>query len=148
MKIVLYKNVPDLGEEDSLVEVSDGYARNYLFPRRLGGPATAAAVAALDKRKAEKEKKLAARRTEFEELAQKLSQLEISIPADAGEGGKLFGSITSQDIAVAVHEIAKLELDKKKIELNEPIKVLGEYVVPAKIFQDISANLKIKIIAK
>lgn len=148
MKVVLRKDAPKLGEADSLVEVSDGYARNYLFPRKIAIPATPAEVAALKKRSAEKEKKLAEKRSEFEELAKKLSSFEFSISVDAGEGGKLFGSVTSQDIAAEVQKSANIEIDKKKIELADPIKVVGEYSVPVKLFQDITANLKVKIIPK
>ncbi|KPJ68304.1 hypothetical protein AMJ44_06730 [candidate division WOR-1 bacterium DG_54_3] len=142
MKVILYKNVPNLGE------VSEGYARNYLLPKKLAGPTTPSAVAALEKRKAEKEKKLAEKKAELEEVAQKLSGLEISISVDAGEGGRLFGSVTSQDIAEAAQKISQIDIDKKKIELNDPIKVVGEYSVPVKIYQDISATLKVKIVAK
>lgn len=148
MKIVLRKDLSNLGEEDSLIEVSSGYARNYLFPRKLAVPATPAEVAALEKRRAEREKKLAVKRAEHEELAKKLSSLEVSIPVDAGEGGKLFGSVTSQDIAAAVQTTAQIDIDKKKIELAEPIKVVGQYSVPVKLFQDVSATLKVKVEAR
>jgi len=148
MKVILRKDEPKLGEEDSLVEVSAGYARNYLFPRRIAVPATPAETAALEKRKAEKEKILAAKRAEFEELAQKLSSLEITIGADAGEEGKLFGSVTSQDIADEVQRSSQIDVDKKRIDLADPIKVVGEYSVPIRIFKDISASLKVKVIAK
>ena len=89
-----------------------------------------------------------AKRGELEELAKKLSSLEISIAADAGEGGKLFGSVTSQDIAAEVSKAAGIDIDKKKIELNEPLKVLGEYSVNIKLYQDIAAKLKVKVVAK
>ena len=148
MKVVLRKDLSNLGEEDSLIEVSNGYARNYLFPRKLAVPATSAEVSALEKRKAEKEEKLAEKRAEHEELAQKLSSLEVSIPVDAGESGKLFGSVTSQDIAAAVQAAAQIDIDKKKIELAEPIKVVGQYSIPIKLFQDVSATLKVKIEAR
>lgn len=148
MKVVLRRDVPKVGDEDTLVEVSDGFARNYLFPKKLAVPATPAETAALEKRKAEKEKEMAGKRTELEELAKRISGLEISISVDAGEGGKLFGSVTSQDIAAEVSKAAQIELDKKKIELADPIKVVGEYSVPVKIYQDISAALRVKVVAK
>lgn len=148
MKVVLRKDLSNLGEEDSLIEVSNGYARNYLFPRKLAVPATPAEVSALEKRKAVKEKEVAEKRAEHEELAQKLSSLEVSIPADVGESGKLFGSVTSQDIAAAVQAAAQIDIDKKKIELAEPIKVVGQYSIPVKLFQDVSATLKVKIEAR
>ena len=148
MKVILYKEVPKLGDEDTLADVAPGYARNYLFPKKLARQATPAALAALEKRQEEKKKIMEAKRGELEELAKKLSSLEISIAADAGEGGKLFGSVTSQDIAAEVSNAAGLDIDKKKIELNEPLKVLGEYSVNIKLYQDIAAKLKVKVVAK
>jgi large subunit ribosomal protein L9 len=148
MKLILYKDVPGLGEEDSLVDVSEGYARNYLLPKKLAGPATPAALASLEKRRAEKEKKTAEKKAEVEAMARQLSSLEISIPADAGEGGKLFGSVTTQDIAVAIQSLAQVDVDKKRIELSEPIKIVGEYDVPVRLFADITARLKVKVIPK
>lgn len=148
MKVILYKDVPKVGEEDSLVEVSEGYARNYLIPKRLAGLATPAALASLEKRQAEKEKKMAEKRTELEEQAKKLSELEITITADAGEGGKLFGSVTTQDIATEIQKASQIEVDKRRIELAEPIKLAGEYTVVIKLFRDITANLKLKVAPK
>jgi len=148
MKVILYKDVPKVGEEDSLVDVSDGYARNYLIPKRLAGPATPAALASLEKRQAEKEKKIAEKRAELEEQAKKLSALEITIIADAGEGGKLFGSVTAQDIATEIQKVSQIEVDKRRIELAEPIKVAGEYAVVIKLFRDITASLKLKVAPK
>ncbi|MDD5382680.1 MAG: 50S ribosomal protein L9 [Candidatus Margulisbacteria bacterium] len=148
MKIVLFKDVPDLGEADTLVNVSEGYARNYLLPRKLAGPATPAILAGMEKRHAEKEKQRAEKKAEFEALAGKLSSQEIVIEADAGEGGKLFGSVTAQDIAEALHKACQVEVDKRKVELGDPIKLVGEYTVPVKLFKDITAELKIKVVSK
>lgn len=148
MKVILYKEVPKLGDEDTLVDVSPGYARNFLFPKKLAGQATPVALAALEKRQTEQKKIMEAKRGELEELAQKLSSLEIAITADAGEGGKLFGSVTSQDIAAEVSKSAGVEIDKKKIELAEPLKALGEYSVNIKLYQDIAAKLKVKVVSK
>ena len=148
MKVILRKEVEKLGEEGSVVNVSDGYARNYLFPKKLAVPATKKEIAAVEKRQALREKELNEKKAEFEELAKKLSALEVSIPADAGEGGKLFGAITSQDIALAVSAAAGIELDKKKIDLSEPIKALGEHKVLVKLFHDISTEIKIQVISK
>jgi large subunit ribosomal protein L9 len=148
MKIILLKDVVDLGEIEDVVEVSEGYARNFLFPRKFAKGATPAALVAWEKRKVEKEKQQAARRAEFEELAKKLGAEEIDIKADAGEGGRLFGSVTAQDIAQAAQELFKVEIDKKKIELQEPIKAVGDYVVSLKLFKGISAKLKIKVSAQ
>ena len=148
MKIVLRKEMENIGEVDAVAKVSDGYARNYLLPRGIAVVATPAELAAAEKRKAKREKKLEAKRSEFEQLAQQLNDLELEIPVDAGEGGKLFGSVTAEDVALAVREKSGLDLDKKKIELSENLKMVGEYTVTVKIHKEISAQLKIKLIAK
>lgn len=135
-------------EDDRIEEVSKGYARNYLLPRRLAVSATPAAVAALAKRGEKKKAQIEARRLETQALAEKLAAQEIEILADVGEGGKLFGSVTSADIAAAVKRTAGIELDRKKIDLPDPLKLVGEYTVPVKLFQELTATLKIKIAAK
>jgi len=135
-------------EDDRIEAVSDGYARNYLLPRQLAILATASALAAAEKRREKKAAELEKQKGQMQALAEKLSALEIVVEADAGEGGKLFGSITSSDIAEAVKKKAGIELDKKKIELEEPLKTVGDYVVPVKLFQNINASLKIKVSAK
>lgn len=148
MKIVLRKDIETLGEKDSVLDVSEGYARNFLLPKGLAAAATSAELSAVEGRKKRREQQLEARRSEFEEMAKRLSELEVSISSDAGEGGKLFGSVTAQDIAQAVRQASQLDLDKRKIELAEPLRVLGEYTVLIKIYKDISANLKVKVVAK
>jgi len=148
MKVVLRKDIDTLGDKDKVADVSNGYARNFLIPKGLAVPATAAELEAVKKRNEKREKELEARRAEFEALAKKLSELEVSISSDAGEGGKLFGSVTAQDIALAIKENADLDLDKRKISLSEPLKVLGEYTVTVKIYKEISAELKVKVVAK
>jgi len=135
-------------EDDRIEEVSDGYARNYLLPRQLAILATASALAAAEKRREKKAAEREKQKEQMQALAEKLSALEIVVEADAGEGGKLFGSITSSDIAEAIKKKAGIELDKKKIELEEPLKTVGDYVVPVKLFQNINASLKIKVSAK
>jgi large subunit ribosomal protein L9 len=148
MKVILLKEVPDLGDQDNLVDVSEGYARNYLFPRKLAGQATPKAIAELEKRKEEVEQQLAAKRAGLEELAKKIAELEIVIPADTGEGGKLFGSITTQDVAIGLSKELGIEIDKRKIVLGETIKLVGEYPVLVKLYREINAHLKIKVVTK
>ncbi|NQT30160.1 MAG: 50S ribosomal protein L9 [Candidatus Saganbacteria bacterium] len=148
MEVILYKDVPKLGEKNTLVKVSDGYARNYLLPNNLAGPATPKALAALEKRRAQREKELEVRKGEFQEKAQKLASLEILIPVDAGEEGKLFGSVTATDIADAILAASQIEVDKKMIDLASPIKVIGEHEVSIGFFQDVVAKVKIKVVSK
>ncbi|MBU1026618.1 MAG: 50S ribosomal protein L9 [Candidatus Margulisbacteria bacterium] len=148
MKVILYKEVPELGEEYTLANVSDGYARNYLFPKHLAGPATPNALASLKQKMEDKAKEVAAKKASFEELAKKLSSLEFAVAVDVGEGGKLFGSVTAQDIADVVKQQAEVDLDKKRINLDSPLKIIGSYSVPVKLYQGITANLKVKVEAK
>jgi len=135
-------------EDDSLTNVSDGYARNFLFPRKLAITATPAALAALEKRQDKKKAQIEAKQQEMRGLAEKLGALEITITADVGEGGKLFGSVTTADLARAIKQTAGLEVDKRRIEIATPLKTAGDYVVSVKLFRDITAALKVKVAAK
>jgi large subunit ribosomal protein L9 len=135
-------------EDDRVENVSDGYARNFLFPRKLAMIATKAAMAAVAKRQEKKKAEVAKRQDEMKALAEQLSALEVVVTADVGEGGKLFGSITSSDLIKAIKQAANIVIDKRKILLNEPIKAVGDYTVNIKLFQDISAAVKVKVAAK
>lgn len=141
MKVILL-------EDDKVAEVSDGYARNYLLPKGLAVLATAAAITGVEKRATKRQIELEQKKVELAALAEKLASQEIEIKADAGEEGKLFGSVTAADIAQAIKAIAGVEIDKRKIVLHESLKVVGEHTVQAKLFQDITATIKIKISAK
>jgi large subunit ribosomal protein L9 len=135
-------------EDDRVEEVSVGFARNYLLPRKLAIAATEAVVAAAGKRQAKKKAEIEQKRTEMQALAEKLSTADLTISVDVGEGGKLFGSVTTADISAAVKNAAGIDLDKRKIEMLEPIRMIGEYNVAAKLFQDIHAKLKVKVAAR
>lgn len=135
-------------EDDRVEEVSDGYARNYLLPRKLAVSATPQALASAEKRREKRKAELEERKTEMQSLAEKLSALEVVVEMDAGEGGKLFGSVTTADIADAIKKASGTEIDKKRIEIQEPIKVVGEYTVPVKLFQEVTAALKLKVSAR
>ena len=135
-------------EDDRVENVADGYARNFLLPRKLAMVATPAAMAAVEKRQEKKKAEVAKRQEEMKALAEQLSALEVIVTADVGEGGKLFGSITSADLVKAIKQAANIDIDKRKILLNEPIKSAGDYTVNIKLFRDISAALKVKVAAK
>lgn len=145
MKVVLRKEIENLGEVDKIVEVPKGYARNYLIPHGLAALATKAEAVAAGKRHAARAKALESRRAEFEALAAKLAGLTIEITADASEEGKLFGSVTAQDIAQAIFANAGIEVDKKKIELAAPIKIIGTYSAKIKIYKEVSAQVEVKV---
>ncbi|HVN67150.1 MAG TPA: 50S ribosomal protein L9 [Candidatus Sulfotelmatobacter sp.] len=135
-------------EDDRVENVADGYARNFLLPRGLAVSATPKALVAVGKRSAKKQAEVEKKREETRALAEKLAAAEVTISVDAGEGGKLFGSVTAADVAKAVKAASGIEVDKRKITLAEPIKLLGEYHLPVKLFQDISASLKLTVAAK
>jgi large subunit ribosomal protein L9 len=146
MKVVLLQDVKDLGKKGELVNASDGYARNYLFPRKLAVEATAGKLKEIEDKKSSeknrKEKELSAAK----ELADKINKLEISFKTKAGENGKLFGSITGKDVADALKAQHKIEIDKKKIVLHDAIKTLGTYQVEIKVYPEVSAKVNVKVV--
>lgn len=146
MKVVLLQDVKDLGKKGELVNASDGYARNFLFPRKLAVEATTGRLKEIeDKKSAEKnrkEKELGAAK----ELADKLSKLEVLFRTKAGENGKLFGSITGKDVAEAIKAQHKIEVDKKKIVLHDAIKSLGTYQVEIKVYPEVSTKISVKVV--
>lgn len=147
MKVILLQDVKDLGKKDSVVSVSDGYARNFLFPRKVAIEASEGGLKTIaDKNNSvinKKNNELQAAK----ELAEKISKIEISIKAKTGDNGKLFGSITNKDIAEIIKSQHKIEIDKKKIVLNDAIKTIGAYQAEIKVYPEISAKVKIIISA-
>ena len=145
MKVILKQDVKGLGKKEDLVNVSDGYARNFLFPKGLAAEASATNINIMNtKKEAEKTKKdreLAHAR----ELVQKLKDTEVVIKTKSGENGKLFGSITSKDISDKLKNNFKLDIDKKKIVLPEPIKATGTVELDVKLYPEVSGKLKVRI---
>ena len=138
MKVILL-------EEDRLENVSDGYARNYLFPKKLAISATPEAVKQMEKRAEANRVVREEKKNKAQETANLLSSKEIVIKADAGEEGKLFGSVTTQDVVDAAKDTFGIELDKRKINLNDHIKAIGDYSASVKIHTDIVAHLKLRV---
>jgi len=126
-------------------EVADGYARNYLFPKKLAIPATREALKQMEKRAEANRKMREEEKQQAQALAEKLEATEIVIRADTSEEGKLFGSVTTQDVASAIFEAHNLEVDKRKINLNEHIKTLGEYSATVKLHSQVNAQLKLRV---
>lgn len=146
MKVILQANVKNLGNKGELVDVAEGYARNYLVPRGL---AVIASESNLKSLKAERSHAAAKAKREEEEaraLAKTLEELTLTIPAKTGGSGRLFGSVTAGDIAEAAGKAAGIELDKRKVELDEPIKALGVYQVPVRLHKGIIATLKVSVV--
>ncbi len=148
MKVILAKDVDNLGKKGDRAEVSEGYARNYLLPRGLAVPATGSALKEWDSR-ADRERKKADRLLDqAKTTAGRLSQAEVKVGAKSGEGGRLFGSVTSKDIAEAVAHQVGIELEKKKIHLEENIKSLGLHIVQVKLHPEVAVDLKVMIVAE
>ena len=145
---VLLAEVQGLGEAGDAVDVSPGYLRNYLIPRKLAQPATKGALEDARKRleRAEEDERRAAERAD--ETAALLSKTVLTISHQAGEDGKLFGSVTSKEIAEAIQAARGLKVDRKKIHLAEPIKALGQYNVDIKVARDVSTQIKVWVVAK
>lgn len=133
MKVVLTQNVPNLGRAGDLKEVADGYARNYLIPRGLATPATPEALQRLASQKQAQERRQAKAQAEIEELAAVISRTQLVFKAKVGEQHRLFGSITAADIASELSRQVGREIDKRAIELEEPIRQIGEFKVPVRL---------------
>lgn len=145
MEVILKKDVKGTGKEGDVVKVSDGFARNKLIPGGLAVEATEANKRAIAREKAKAAEKFAQDKEAAEQLAAKLTAGPVVVKTKVGDNGKLFGSITSMDIAQAVSEQLGTEVDKKKIVLDKPIKEVGETEVTVKLFQDVAAKVKVVI---
>ncbi len=148
MKIVLREDVEKLGRKGDLLEVADGYARNYLVPRGLAIVATKGVVQQASSMRRNRQIRDDRDKEAAQELATRLTLSPVQVTARAGEGGKLFGSVTSADIAAAVKSQTKVELDRRKITLAEPLKELGSAEVPVSLHTDVTAILVIEVVAE
>ena len=145
MKVILLKDIKDMGSADTVKDVSDGYARNFLLPNGSAVLADKGTLRSLDLRLKEKSKVQEAERAELQKLASKIDGAEIGISVDVGENGRLFGSVTHQDVAQKIYETLGIEIDKRKIVLDQPIKAIGSFDVPVKFAHDISATVKVNV---
>jgi len=145
MKVILTEDIPKLGKMGDLIQIKDGYARNYLIPRNLAVPANPQNIKALEHQKTLLKQKQNRIKREAEKLAQKIEKVSCTISKPAGEEDKLFGSVTSLDIEKSLKEEG-IKIDRKKILLEEPIKTLGIYKVPIKLHPEVTANLKVWVV--
>lgn len=145
MKIILLEDVKSLGKKGDTVNVNDGYARNYILPKKLGLEATNKNLNELKLQKANSEKIAQEQLDEARALAEKIGQLEIILSIKVGENGKLFGSVSSKEIAEAAQTQLNLTIDKKKLNLPSPIKTIGTHLVPLKLHPKVTASLKVTV---
>ena len=146
MKVILLEDVKTLGKKGDIVDVSDGYARNFILPKKKGVEASAANLNTLKLKKANEEKIAQENLEAAQALGTQLEQAAVTIKIKAGEGGKLFGAISTKEIAAAIKAQHGLDVDKKKIVLDNPIKELGGYEVKIKLHKDVAAKLKVTVV--
>jgi large subunit ribosomal protein L9 len=144
MQIILQEDVEKLGNRGELVEVAEGYARNFLLPRKLGLEATAGNLKRLERMRAHFAKKEATEKDAAQKQGEQLAAVSLEFTRKAGENDQLFGSVTSLDVAEALAGKG-FEIDRKKIALAEPIKVMGEYEVPVKLHREVIVNVKVAV---
>ncbi len=145
MKVILLQDVKSKGKKDEIINVSDGYARNFLLPQKLALEATPKNLNDIKLKKANEAHVAAENRDQAEKLAKKIEETTLTLKIRAGEGGRTFGSVTAKEIAEGAEEQASLSIDKKKIVLPDPIKAVGEYDVTIKLHPEINAKLKVII---
>ena len=143
MKVILLQDVKALGKKGEIVNVNDGYARNFILPKKLGLEATGKNLNDLKLQKANEEKVAQQILDEAKELAKKLESGKVELAIKIGEGGRAFGSVSSKEIAVAVNDQMGYDIDKKKIQLTDAIKALGTHTVPVKLHPKVTAELKV-----
>ncbi len=145
---ILLQDVENVGEKGTVVDVSKGYLRNFLIPRKLAAPATKGAVEVAQKQMARVEQERRDAVDRAQDSAATLGRTVLTISASAGEDGRLFGSITNQDVADAIKEARGLKIDKRKVHLEEPIKNVGTYMVVVEVAEGITANVKTMVAAQ
>lgn len=146
MKVILLQDVKSLGKKDEIVDVSDGYARNFVLPKKVGVEATPKNLNELKLKKKHEDKVAAEVLAEAQSLADKLKEESVTLSIKVGEGGKTFGSVSSKEIAEACKSQLGHEIDKKKIVLKEAIKSLGTYIVDIKLHTKVTAKLAVKVV--
>ena len=146
MKIVLLQDVKALGKKGTIVEVAEGYARNFLLPKKLGAPATAENLNTLKLKKANEERIAAEQLAEAKALAEKIGESSVIVSIKGGENGKTYGSVSTKEIAEAVKAQLGMEVDKKKIVLAEPIKAFGTHEVMIRLHREVQAKLAVKVV--
>lgn len=146
MKVILKEDIKGVGKKDQIINANDGYARNFLFPKNLAVPADKGNLTNLQSKKTSEEHRKELERDKAKETAKKIEGILLKLPVKSGENGKVFGSITAKEIAENLEKQYKIIVDKKKINLQEPIKNLGTFNIEIKLYDSIVAKLKVNVI--
>lgn len=147
MKVILLDNIKGVGKKDQIINASDGYARNFLFPKKLAVEANNENLAKLKAQNESKAFKKETEKNEASKIAEKINKITLKITVKAGENGKIFGGVTAKEIAESLKNEYKIEIDKKKVALPETIKNIGTYTVDIKLYEGIVAKLQLNIVA-
>ena len=145
MKVILLCDVKGQGKKDQIINVSDGYARNFLFPQKKAIPADAKATSELKSKEESKQYRISEERKAAQSLAEKIKDITVEIKMEHGQDGRLYGSVTAKDIAEKLKAILGIDIDKRKITLKETIKGYGNYSVEIKLYTDVSAKFIVKV---
>ena len=148
MKVILKADIKGVGKKDQVINASDGYARNFLFPKNLAVEANSENMSKLKAKKQSEQYKKDVNKENAEKIAKKLDDITLTIKVKAGENGKIFGGVTSKEISEELKKQYKIDIDKKKIILNENIKNLGSFDISMKLFEGVTGKLKVKVISE
>jgi len=146
MKVILLADIKGVGKKDDVINANDGYARNYLFPKKLAVEANKGNMTNLDSKKSSEKHRKDLELAHAKEQAEKIKNISLQIQVKAGENGKIFGSLTAKEISENLKKEHNLDIDKKKINLKEPIKVLGKKTVEIRLYEGVVANLQIDVV--
>lgn len=147
MKVILKEDIKGVGKKDQIINANDGYARNYLFPKNLAVPADKGNMTNLQSKKTSEQHRKNLEKDEAVQTAKKIEEIVLKLQVKSGENGKIFGSITSKEIGENLEKQYKIKVDKKKILMQEPIKVLGMFNVEIKLYEGVIAKLKVNVIS-
>lgn len=148
MKVILKDNIKGVGKKNEVINASDGYARNFLFPKNLAVEATPENMQKLNSQNQAKQYKKDQEKEQAQEIAKKLETITVEIKVQAGENGKIFGSVSSKEIAESLEKQYKIIIDKKKIEIKDAIKVLGARTIEARLFEGVIGKIKINVVSQ
>lgn len=146
MEVILLQDVKSLGKKGEIVKISDGYARNFVLPKKLGVEKTAKTLNDLKLQKAAEEKHRQEVLAEAKALGEEIKKQSVTLKIKSGEGGRTFGSVSTKEIAIAIKEQLKLDVDKKKLVLPEPIRTLGTTIVPVRLHPEVTTELTVKVV--